>query len=270
MTRRAYFVIENDFDDATLATSQTPATGYDAELLQNAIRDDEWHSQDTTSQTITGTWSAAKTVNHFSIHHHGLYGASVRFQCGAYDSGTIAVADFTSPAIVVDDYLDSDGAYDPYAYESSFWLDFADANDDQFVITFSGTPRDYAYFWASRIFVGRAQWFEHTASLGSGYRWWRETQTKVGRTFGGSKRANRGESWRRSEFDLNAIQTAESAVLEDLYRRHDIGGDFVMNPFAGEGTRRERNGVYAGTLSQINPLVASIPRLSTKISFEEN
>lgn len=270
MTGRAYVVMQNDHDEATLTPSQTPRADCDAELTQNAVRDDEWQSQDVTSQTIAGAWSSPKTVSHFSIHHHGLYGASVRFQCGSYDSGVVAIADFSSPAIVVDDYADSDGSSDPYASEWSFFLDFPEETDDSYVITFSGTPRDWDFYWASRFWVGRAQWLEHTATFSSGYQWWRESQSKPSRTFGGSKRGNRGESWRRTAFDLNALTSAEAAVFEDMQRRCDLVGDLVFNPFAGEGTRREVRGVFAGTLSQVNPLTASIPRLATKVQLEEN
>jgi len=268
MTDRAYAVIRNDHDEATLSTSQTPPEGYAAELTQNAIRDDEWHAPNTAGQTLTGTWEWTKTVNHFSVHCHGLYGATIRFECGDYDSGVIDIADFTSPAIVIADYADSDGSSDPYAHEASFWLDFPDTADTAYQITFGGTPRDWGFFWASRIWVGRAQWFEHTAI--AGYQWSRESQSTSGRTFGGSKRANRGESWRRQVFDLNAIRDAEAAVHEEMMRRCDTVGDLIFNPFAGEGSRRERNAVFAGTLSTMNPLARSNSRLALKVQHEEN
>lgn len=269
MTDRAYIVYQNDHDEATLSTSQTEPVGFEVENTQNIIRDDEWRSPNLTTQTLTGTWDASKTVNHFSIHGHGLYGASVRFQCGAYDSGTIAVEDFTAPAIVPSDYTDSDGSSDPYAHLMSFFLDFDDASDTDYTITFSGTPRDYAYFWASRIWVGRAQWLEHTATFGSTVDW--QTQTKKGRTFGGSQRPNRGEGWRVLSLDFNALKLdKESSVIKDMKRRVDTGGDLIINPFAGAGTRDERDSVFAGTLASANPLVMNMARWATKFQLEEN
>lgn len=268
MTDRAYLVIQNDHDEATIGTSQTPRDGFAAELTQNAIRDDEFASEDTTAQTLTDTWDAPKTLNHFSIHHHGLYGATIRVECGSYDSDVLDVADFTDPAIVIADYLTSDGNSDPYAHEASFWLDFPEQTVTSATITFGGTPRDYDYFWASRIWFGRAQWFEHTAAFG--YNWQRATQSKAGRTFGASKRANRGESYRVATWDFNAVKSAEAAVIEDMQRRCDIGGDLIANLFAGEGTRRERNQLFAGTLSQVNPLSHNFPRIAAKFQFEEN
>jgi hypothetical protein len=269
MADRAYLVIQNDHDEATLATSLAPrGVGYEAERTQNAIRDDEFATTNLSAQTLTGTWAAPKTVNHFSVHQHGLYGATLRFQCGAYDSGVVDVADFTVPAIVVAGYTDSDGSADPYAHESSFWLDFPEQTDDAYTLTFGGTPRDWGWFWLSRIWVGKSQWFEHTAV--AGYQWSRETQSKAGRTFGGSRRVNRGESYRRASFDFNAITTDEAAVLEDMQRRCDIGGDLIANLFAGEGSRRERNQVFAGTLAQISPLTLNQSRAAIRFQMEEN
>ena len=279
MTDRLRICDYNDHDDATLSLSIAAATGFDAELTQNMTRDDEWRSASLSSVTMSGLWNATRTVSHFSLHHHGLLGANVRFQLfsdaglttpasGFNDSGTIAAADFTDPAIVVSGFEDSRGNADPFAADASFFLWFDETAARGYKITFSGTPDDWAFYWVSRIFVGRYKQMTRTAKFGAAFP--PRTLSRGNRTFGGSKRTYRGASYRSMEFDLDLLTDAQRDTWNDIYANVDISRDCVISIMPEAGTREERDTTYAGTFSNLGGIRRERGRATTRIVFEEN
>lgn len=277
MSERLRICDYNDFDDATLTTSIAPATGFPAELLQNMVRDDEWRSSSLASVTISFLLPETRTLSHFSVHHHGLLGASIHFQLfgdagltsSAYDAGTIAAADFSDPAIVITGPADSRGNNDPHAADASFFLWFPEVAARGGKITFSGTPDDWGFYWASRIWVAKYRQMTRTAKFGANFGW--VTLSRGNRTFGASKRTYRGGMARRMEFDLDLLTPEQRYSWDDIVQSIDTSADCVVSPFPEAGTREERDRTYAGTFASLGGVVRPFTSIGTaRVQFEEN
>lgn len=227
-------ITPDDWRDATLATSITEQAGFEAANTQNAIRGDVYRTVDTTTVTITATWSASRTFSALFIFNHLLHGANVRLQVGAYDSGTLPALWYVTSG---DDYTWSTGTKDPFKSQAPYRLFFNEVTASSAQITFSGTPSAVSYFQVGRIILGRykelARSLRFSASSG------RQGTGRSGRTDGGSRRGYGGESWQTISGDLAGLDQSERAFWADFMNHADPATDFGFSLHPGEGTRKE-------------------------------
>lgn len=234
MTTANLRITPDDWRDATLSTSITEQTGFEAANTQNPIRGDVYRTADTTTVTITATWSASRTFSSLMIFNHLLHGANVRVQIGAYDSGALPALCYTTTG---DGYTWSTGTKDPYKAQNPYWIYFDEVSASSAQVSFSGTPSAVSYFQVGRIILGRYK--EFARSLRFGATSGRQGTGKSSRTDGGSRRGYGGASWPVIGGDLAGLNPSELAFWADFMNYADPATDFGFSLYPGDGDRKE-------------------------------
>lgn len=271
MTTNLRIVPKNDWDDAVLTPSDSAASGFAVENTQNTIRDKTWRTTSNASQSVTGVWSASRTISHASMHWHLNHAGSWRVQlysdAGAsvqvYDSGAVSATSFTASEA----YTWSEGSNNPFLTKAPTWLWFTPTAARSIKITFSGTPSQ-DYWQVSRVWAGR--YLEFSSSPDFGAELGVEDLTDRQRTQGGSLRTNESETWRTMKLDLHNVRPTEYATLLDIMDYATTSKDVVVSVYPGDGTRKEALYTMAGRLSNLNSIARQVSRYTGRIMIEEN
>ena len=267
-------ITPDDWRDATLTTSITPAAGFEVTNTQNTIRSSVLKSADTTTMTVSATWPQSRVGSALYLFNHLLHGASVRAQfysdagwstpsIAFSDSGTVPALCYTTTA---DRYSNSLGSKDPHLADSPYWLYFAETTYRSAKLTFSGTPSAVSYFQVGRILGGR--YFEAAINPSYGMQLGELDTGKSGRTEGGTKRGYPGESWPTLIGDLNGVSEDERTFWRDFMRTTKRSTDFAVSVFPGDGTTLERDHTINGTFSSLDAIGREVSRLTKRFQVE--
>ena len=276
MTANLRIVPLNHWDAATLSTSAALATGYPITNTQNSIRESVARTTSNAAQDWKATWGAApvRTATFIGIFAHTAGGpastgtfrlqlfSDAAWSSSVYDSGALSANNIT-PAEVYDFGISTN---DPFAGQWPFWIRFTEKTFRSATISWGGTPLQNS-FQASRVFIGKHKEVAVNPDYGMtlGYL----DNTKKNRSLGGSSRRNVGALWRVMNLDLNRINENERATWLYLYRLLGTGRDFVIDGFPADGTTLERDHLFNGTLSALNPIGRQVSWLTTKLQVEE-
>jgi hypothetical protein len=257
-------ITPDDWRDATLACSVTPPTGFEVENTQNAIRSDVLRTADTTTFTITATWSASRTFSAFFIFNHLLHGANVRLQVGSYDSTALPALWYSMAS---DSHTFSTGTKDPNKADSPYALYFPETSASSATVTISGTPSAVSVFQLGSIVMGR--YFEAEVDPPYGDAELDEEDTgKSVRTEGGSKRGYPGASWPKLTFGLHFIPATQRAFWRDFMRQAKRSIPFAVSLYPGEGGSLERDHTILGTFANLDALNHEVKRFTKKVQIE--
>jgi len=266
-------ITPDDWRDATLTASITELVGFEALKTQNTIRGDVYRTADTTSVDILATWPAALTGSALYLFNHLLHGANFRLRLysGAAWAGSPVYDSTALPALCYvttnDVHTFSSGVKDIYRSQAASWLYFDEVSYQSAKLTLSGTPSAVSRFQLGRVVLGHYMEFARSlkfeTSLG------RETNSKHGRTQGGSRRGYRGGSWRVTGGELGGLNPDEFAAWMDFMNLADLSSDFGFSLFPGDGDRREELWTMDAYLSNLDALSHEVGVFTGRIQVEE-
>jgi len=262
----------NHHDYATLTTSAASVTDFGIEHTQSSIRDHLWRTTSTATQSFSGSLTADREANSFSLFRHTAHGGDIQlelysddaFTTNVYDSTALAASCF--PASGIYDWGDFNN--DPQLPNAPYqlWLG-ADYTFRSYRVSFSGTPTA-AYWQASRACLGKA--FEFTINPNYGASLGFATNTDRNRSRGGSLRTNRGEIWRTFKFDLGWVDELDRETLVDLFATLGTGVDFMVSMYPEDTTRKERDNMMMGKFASLNSIQQQISWMQSTLQIEEN
>jgi hypothetical protein len=271
MTTANLRIVPDDWRDATLTTSITEQTGFEAANTQNDIRGDVYKTADTTSVDISATWSASRTASALMLFNHLLHGANFRLRLysdaawssGVYDSTATAALCYTTTS---DAYTWATGTKDRLKARSPSWLYFTETAYQSAKLTLSGTPSAVAYFQLGTVILGR--YFEAAINPAYGMQIGGGTTGRSTRTDAGSKRGYQGAYYPTFTCSLEDINENERAFWVDFME--DVGTTtyFGYSGFPGDGTTLERDHTGCGTCSSIDAIGRKINRLEKRLQIE--
>jgi hypothetical protein len=269
---RLRIVPKNDSDDAVLSVSPAAQSSFDVDNVKNTVRSKVWRSTSTATQTITGVWSANRTVSHFSMHKHLEHAANVRLQLFSDAGASVQVYDSTAvsatPYTASEPYVFSTGTNNPFLTNSPYWLWFSEQLARSFKVTLSGTPSQ-AYHQVSRLWLGRYMELDVGASYG--LQLGIEDNSDANTTRGGSLRTNFGAYWRTLSFDLSDISPDEYATWMDIMTQAGRSRDVVVSVYPGDGTRQEALHTIAGKFRSLDALgFPQYGQITKKVVVREN
>lgn len=263
-------IIPDDWRDATLTTSITEQTGFEASHTQNEIRGDVYLTADTTSVDINATWSASRTASALILYNHLLHGANFRLRLysdaawssNIYDSTATAALCYTTTS---DAYTWSTGTKDPFKEDSPSWLYFAEKTYQSAKLTFSGTPSALSAFQVGTVVLGR--YFEAAVNPDYGMQLGQGDSGKNVRTDGGSDRGYMGGSWPTATCDLSGINENERVFWRDFKKSVGRSKYFGVSYFPGDGTTLERDHTLVAKLSSLDAIGRQVNRLTHRIQL---
>lgn len=272
----------NYFDDVTdLAVTPSAVSTLPITNLQTTDRADVWRSPNREPQVITGSWGGnVRQLSAWGIWP-GLGAASLigaRIRLELFSTPT----DMASGVAAVYD----SGTLDFFAWSGTGWGDFAwgatpwgceesdrTARIVPFVAYFAATPAssfritisdsgalDSAYLEARRIWL--ADYVEAPLGPGTGAAPQWKSNSQQTRTTGGSLKRIKRARWRELRFETVFENESDRAAWSDLTYLADQATEIVLSPFAGDGTRLERDYTAMGSLDVMNPIVFQNPNFN--------
>lgn len=260
----------NYFDEASIAVTPLAFSGFPVTNLQSNVRDAVWRAPNLDQQVISGSWGGnARPVNSWglwpALGAASLIGARVRVQIFSDSAYVTQVYDSST----LDFFAFSGGGWGSFKWGATKW---AVADDDRtarlaplvryftqvtagsFRITITnGGAVDKPYFEARRFWFAQAVTAPYNARPGAAPA--PASSSKHERTPGGVLRRRVGGRWRGIRIETKFSSESDRAAWSDLNYACDPSVEVVLSLFPGEGTRRERDFTYLGSLEVLNPLI---------------
>lgn len=283
-------VVPRNFWAEGTVTASDANVAFPITNTQNEVRDDAWRSNGTGTVTIQVTWSRAKTVSFFAMNRHRAHGANIRVQLFSDAAWTTQVADTSTVAInkVVASSSDTAynwgddpfgiGGYDQFITESPFWYYFTPVSVQSATITLSSHSTTFwnvAYWQVSSFWFGNYFQTSINPDYGNTITWVDNggaatTTTGVPtRTGGGSKRTMFGFRWRAAKLQLSSVTEQEAATWMQIMAYCQTGRPVFASLFPGDGTIKERDNMFPGFFTSLDPYGRQVNRLTKVLTLEE-
>jgi len=267
--------------DAVTPTVTSEATNFPVTNLRSTRRGDVWRSDSTASQQLIWAYPSELAASVLVLVGHNLAGGTARLRllaggspATAYDSGALTVP-AASVGMAGANYglggstTGPTAADDIFGNLAAYWLYFSPAAFDTVELTLTSGPDSDAVGYLELGRAWLAMHFEAGRSADFGVALSRPNNSGSSRTRGGSLLTNRGQQWRRLEFDLGSVPPSERAFWDDVQQYAGTSRDVLVDVFPGRADRDGRDHRFCGEVAAMNPLVYEFNYRKTHLVIEE-
>lgn len=250
MAGKIRFILHNQSDLATITATSEVAT-LPIENVQNVSRSRVWRSTGTTTQTITGTFTADKTISAVTFGRHNLaVGSTITINLRNSVGSTVKTSGAIS--ITASDAYTAASEIEYQDIRNYTWYS-EDANGDKEsftnirsyqIIVALGTS-SMSFFECGRIIVG--DFIEPTYNLSYGHSLGLKEETKQFRTASGTLRSDMAWPYKIFSFDLGVINETDRGILLEAFADIGLRRDFTLSVFPAQ-TEKIKNRDYTAIM----------------------
>lgn len=229
--------------------------------------------------THSGSFTADRVANCFSLFRHNLIGRKVRLELfssasytgSVYDSGATNVLGPTLTSGYDWGYQPdvTNSQYDPLHSEGPYTDYFSSVTFRSYKITFTNNTSAAATLEVCRAFLGQYVEFELNPEPGTSLALGWDTNSTQARTWGGSLRTNNKSRWRSLTFNMGMVFESQRPILLDMMAVCGLTRDVFVSLHPGDGTRLERDHSMNAKFANMDAITREYSFSTKKISFLE-